>query len=240
MRPTERLLLANFRGGESQVAVGVKKYLPVSGAIERKRERQGKLASIVVAQRDHRTALRGGGAIVAEPRISVPIAWNAAGHRRESEGCAVEVELIEFLDHAIAVFDNRHISDVAIGGSDGCGRERPESRSPRPLGLAMQEHHLGRSRIAGAAACRLVTRHKRRGTDRNRKTNEPEAKHKESTLILTRSGTRHRFTQVYRRRAAASRNFSRLAPSYPVRADGGRKKRRSTAKSRACRRPACR
>ena len=78
MRPTERLLLALSRGGEGQVAVGVEKYLPVGGAVEREGEGQGELARIVVAESDHRTALVGGAAIVAEARIGVAVARGRA------------------------------------------------------------------------------------------------------------------------------------------------------------------
>ena len=73
-------------GGEGQVAVGVEEYLAVSDAVERKSEGQWKLARIVIAERDHRAALRGGGGIVAERRIRVTIARAASARRRESEG----------------------------------------------------------------------------------------------------------------------------------------------------------
>ena len=53
-----------LRGGKGQVAVGIEKHLRVGDAVEAESERQGKLARIVVAERDHRTALVDGAAVV--------------------------------------------------------------------------------------------------------------------------------------------------------------------------------
>ena len=61
-------------------------------------------------------------------------------------------------------------------------------RAPRPLGLAVQEQHLGGRCIGGAASGGVVTRQNRRGRYRDHKTKvEPEAAHDaEMLFILTR------------------------------------------------------
>ena len=167
--------------GEGQVAVRIEEHLRVGRAVEREGEGQCKLARIVVAQRRHQTALGGGAAIVAQPGNLVAIAW-CSTHRGEGERLSVQVELVEFLHHAIAVFDNGHISNVAIGGSGG--RQGPRPRGTRALGLAMQKQHLGGRGIGGAATGSAVTRHNRRGGNRNHKTKGPKGRRISEMLLF--------------------------------------------------------
>ena len=165
---------------EGQVAIGIEEYLRVGGAVEREGEGQRKSARIVIAERDHRTALRGGAGIVTElPSRRSDSAALPPGSRRESQGGAGEVELVEVsttpsLSSIMATFPMSRLVEAAALLPEAWAAQRSCAAACRCRNMTSAGVESVVPQPRGVAA-----RRNRRGTDAIRTTKEPEAAHRE-------------------------------------------------------------